>query len=396
MVKKIIVAREISWLSFNARVLQEANDPSLPLKQRIRFLGIHSNNRDEFFGVRMAVLKKMIKYNYKRNKSYLGKNPQKFLDQIHRIVLKQQADFNRIWKQILRELKKEKVFLIDDKHLTRNQKEFVTDYFDQEVSSAIIPLFIENIPTIPQFEDTSIFLGIMMKKNSRDPDQKFAIIEIPTKILSRFVSLPSAPGEQNIMLLEDVVRFNLPTIFSHLGYTYFDAHMFKVTKDHEIDIDNDISIPFIQKIKTGLKNRRKAKPIRFLYDKNMNTELLEFLIRKFNLTRKDSIIPGGRIRNFRDFMDFPAKLANPQERPQPFKHPLLAESLRISDVVMQRDVMLHLPYHTFNSIIDLLREGAMDPDVKSIKVALYRVAANSKICNALINAARNGKEVHVF
>ena len=396
MNRKKLIGREISWLSFNARVLQEANNPSLPLKQRIRFLGIYSNNRDEFFRVRVPVLKKMIKIKDKKDQNYLGKNPQKILDQIHRIVLKQQIDFDRIWNHIIADLKKEKVFLVDDKHLNANQKVFVSNFFDQDVSSSIIPLFIENMPQLPSFGDANIFLGIVMKKSKRSSDQKFAIIEIPTKNLNRFIFLPSAPDVQNIMLLEDTIRFNLPRIFSHLGYTYFEAHMFKVTKDAEIDVDSGISTSFVQKIEKGVKNRRKAPAMRFLYDRRMNKKLLALLIRKLNLTQKDSIIPGGYIRNFRDFMDFPAKLPNPNPRPPPFQHPELAKSLRVSDVIMKQDILLQLPYHSFNSIIDLLREAAMDPDVKSIKVTAYRLASNSKICNALINAVRNGKEVHVF
>lgn len=395
MNKKFIIAREISWLSFNARVLQEANDSSLPLKERIRFLGIYSNNLDEFFRVRVSVLKKMIKFNDKKKENYLGKNPQKILDQIHCILLHQQKDFNNIWKKITEDLKKEKVFLIDDKHLNANQKAFVTNFFDQEVSSSIIPLFIENMPQLPSFWDDNIFLGIVMGKNNALQEQKIAIIEIPTKDHSRFVFLPSPPGVQNIMLLEDVIRYNLPRIFSHLGYTHFEAHMFKVTRDAEIDIDNDLSTTFIQKIEKGVKNRRKAQAIRFLYDKRMNAGLLELLIRKLNLSYRDSIIPGGHIRNFHDFMEFPAILPNNRPRPQPFQHPDLAKSLRVSDVIMQKDVLLHTPYHSFNSVIDLLREAAMDPDVKSIKITAYRLASLSKICNALINAVRNGKQVHV-
>lgn len=395
MQKKIIKTREISWLSFNARVLQEANDPTLPLKERIRFLGIYSNNRDEFFRVQVSALKKMIQLNDKEYKGNPGKNPQKILAQVHSIVLKQQEDFNHIWKKIVEELKKEKVFLIDDKHLNAEQKNFVEDFFDQEVSSSIIPLLIENLPQLPCMGDNNIFLGIVMQKRSGQLDQLFAVIEIPTKNHNRFVFLPSAPGEQNIMLLEDVVRFNLPRIFSHLGYTRFQAHMFKITKDAALNIDNDISTSLTQKIENGIKNRRKGQTIRFLYDKEMNTGLLEFLIRKLNLSHRDSIIPGGRIRNFRDFMDFPAILPNSEIRPHPFKHPVLAKSLRVCDAIMRQDVLLHFPYHSFNSIIDLLREAAMDPDVKSIKISAYRLAPDSKICNALINAARNGKQVSV-
>lgn len=396
MNKKLLINREISWLSFNARVLQEANDPTLPLKERIRFLGIHSNNVDEFFRTRVAPLKKMIQLNDKNTKQYFGKHPQRILNQIHDIVLQQQDEFNRIWKKILNELKKEKVFLVDEKHLNAKQKTFLKIFFDQELSSSIIPLFIDKIPKLPAFVDNHIFLGIMMRKKSAPLDERFAIIEIPTKNHSRFVSLPSPPGEQHIMLLEDAICFNLPLIFSHLGERCFEAHMFKVTKDAEIDIDNDFSRTFIQKIRKGLKNRRKAQAIRFLYDKEMNPRLLQVLIEKFNLTDLDSVFPGGHIRNFRDFMHFPAILPNTQHRPLPFKHPLLAKTLRIFDVIQHRDLLLHFPYHSFNSIIDLLREAAMDADVKSIKITAYRLAPNSKICNALINAARNGKKVHVY
>lgn len=403
MNKKINIAREISWLSFNARVLQEADDPALPVKDRIRFLGIYSNNSDEFFKVRVAVLKKMIQFNDKKDKPYLGKNPQKIFDQVHGIILQQQKEFNRIWKKITLELKREKVFLIDDKHLNRKQKIFVRNYFDQEVSSSIIPLFVENMPQHSCIGGDNIFLGIVMYKagaasgndSPRHSEQKFAIIEIPTKNHSRFVSLPSDTSEQNIMLLENVIRFNLPRIFSHLGYTHFEAHTFKVTQDAEIDVDYDVPTTFIQKIENVGKNRRKAPAVRFVYDKNMNVELLEYLIRKLNLSRRDSIIPAGNIRNFRDFRDFPAKLPSCQGRRPAFKHPLLAKALRVSEVIGQRDVLLHFPYHSFNSIIDLLREAAMDSDVKVIKITGYRLAENSKICNALINAARNGKQVHV-
>lgn len=396
MQKKFIIAREISWLSFNARVLQEANDPTLSLKQRIRFLGIYSNNRDEFFRVRVAVLKKMVQLTGKNKKYYLGKRPQKILDQIHHIVLQQQEDFNRIWEDILEGLKKEKVTLVDAKHLNPEQQDFVRHVFDEEISSSVIPLLIENMPQLPTVGDNNIFLGIVMKKRNDPSNQKFSIIEIPTKNHSRFLSLPSQPGEQNIILLEDVIRFNLPRIFSHLGYTDFESHMFKVTKDAEIDIDNDISTTFVKQIEKGVRNRRKAPTTRFLYDKEMNTGLLEFLIRKLNLSQKDTIIPGGYIRNFRDFMEFPAKLSDSGIQHKPFQHPALAQSLTVSDAVMKQDILLHFPYHSFNSIIDLLREAAMDPDVKSIKITAYRLAANSKICNALINAVRNGKQVHVF
>lgn len=395
MPKKIAISREISWLSFNARVLQEANNPAIPLKEQIRFLGIHSNNRDEFFRTKVPVLKKMIAFYEIKQDKYHAKIHLQTLNLIQALVLQQQDEFDRIWKKIVENLKKEKVLFVDDKHLDAKQQKFVTCFFEENVSSSIIPLLIDQIETFPSFKDQTIFLGIMMRKTAEDCDQKFAIIEIPTKSSNRFISLPAAKGKQKIMLLEDIVRFNLPKIFSYLGYHYFEAHTFKVTRDAEITIDQDISASMIQQIKKGIKNRHKARAIRFQYEQEMNADLLEILIGKLHLSKRDSIIRAGHIRNFCDFMNFPAILPQEPSKPQPFKHPQLANVSAVSEVVLKQDVLLHFPYHSFNSLIDLLREAAMDPSVLRIRMTAYRLAPHSRICNALINAARNGKDVHV-
>ena len=398
MAKKQIIPRDISWLSFNGRVLQEANDPSVPLEQRIRFLGIYSNNSDEFFRVRVATLKRMIELAEKRKKlnMHMEDDPQKILDTIQTIVLQQQNEFNRIWDGILKELRKEKILLVDEKHLTREQQKFVRSFFDEHVRSNVIPLMIESLQQLPYLRDKSIYLGVVMSKKQSAYKQKYSLIEVPARAIGRFVELPSKSGEHSIILLEDVIRFNLPFIFSYFDYDYFESHIFKVTKDAELDIDNDISTTFVEKIEKGLKNRRKGKPVRFVYDKEMDAGLLEYLIRRLSLSRKSNLIPGGRIHNFRHFMDFPDVFHNKRTRRQPFTHPALQNSVRVTDVITKKDVMLHFPYHTFNALIDLLREAAMDPDVTSIKITAYRLAPNSKIINALINASRNGKEVVVM
>jgi polyphosphate kinase len=396
MSKKHLLARDISWLSFNARVLQEASDHTVPLQQRIRFLGIHSNNMDEFFRVRVATLKRMIELGGKKGNMHLEENPQSILDQIQVIVLQQQNEFNRIWDDILLELAKEKVFLVDETHLNPAQQEFVKRFFDEEVRSNIIPLLIESLPQLPYLRDKSIYLGVVMRKAASAYEQKYALIEVPSKVVGRFIQLPSPENERHIILLEDVIRFNLPFIFSYFGYDHFDAHLFKVTKDAEIDIDNDISTSFVQKIEKGLRNRRKGKPVRFIYDKEMDAGMLEYLMRRLNLSRKDNIIPGGRIHNFRHFMDFPDVFPSQKSERPPFAHPLLQRTLRVTDIILKEDVMLHFPYHSFNSIIDLLREAAMDPDVNTIKITAYRLATHSRIINALINAVRNGKQVVVM
>jgi polyphosphate kinase len=398
MSKNKLIQRDISWLSFNARVLQEANDPTVPLKERIRFLGIFSNNSDEFFRVRVATLKRMLDFTGKGKKldMHLEEDPQTILDEIQTIVLEQQNEFNRIWQDILIELKKEKIFLVDEKHLTKEQQVFVKKYFEEEVRSNIIPLMIESLPQLPYLRDKSIYLGVVMRKRNSAYHQKYALIEVPARAVGRFIQLPSRQDEKQIILLEDVVRFNLPAIFSYFDYHYFESYIFKVTKDAEIDIDNDVSTTFVEKIEKGLKNRRKGKPVRFVYDKNMDAGLLEYLIRKLSLTSKSNIIPGGRIHNFRHFMDFPDVFNTKRTRRAPFTHPALQSSMRVTDVILKKDVMLHFPYHSFNTVTDLLREAAMDPDVVSIRITAYRLASNSKVINALINASRNGKQVIVM
>jgi polyphosphate kinase len=396
--KNNYIPRDISWLSFNARVLQEANDKSVTLKDRIRFLGIFSNNLDEFFRVRVATLKRMVELLEKKKSLNIDilESPQLILDEIQKVVLKQQSEFNRIWGNINNELIKRKILIINDRKLNAEQKIFVKDYFDNEVRPYIIPLMIENLPELPYLRDKSLYLAIVMRNKNNAYQEKFSLIEIPSKSVGRFIILPSSPGTKSIILLEDIIKFNLPVIFSHFKFNQFDAHVFKITKDAEIDLDQEVGINFVEKISKGIKNRRKGKPVRFVYDKDMNAELLDFLIQKLHLTRKSSIIPGGHIHNFRHFMDFPDVLVEKQDRPKPFAHPAFKKNNQVSEVVLQKDVLLHFPYHSFDPVIDMLREAAMDDNVISIKITAYRLASNSKVINALINAARNGKKVTVF
>jgi polyphosphate kinase len=393
--KQKSIIRDISWLSFNARVLQEAADLTVPLRERIRFLGIFSNNMDEFFRVRVATLKRMLDLGAKHN-MHLEKEPETILDDIQSIVLNQQSEFNRIWENISEELKKEKIFLLTEKDLNREQKLFVHRYFEDEVRSNVIPIMIQNIEHFHYLRDKSIFLGVLLSKEDSAYNQKYAIIEVPSKTLGRFVILPSQPGEHCIILLEDIIRFKLPTIFSFFGYDKYESWIFKVTRDAELDIDTDVATNIIQKIEKGIRNRRKGKPVRFVYDKEMDPSLLEYLMKRINVSKKDNLIPGGRIHNFRHFMDFPDSVFSKKgSRKKPLQHFLLANTQRVTDIVLGTDIMLHFPYHSFNPIIDLLREAAIDPAVTSIKLTCYRLASNSKIINALVNAVRNGKQVTV-
>ncbi|WP_374460888.1 polyphosphate kinase 1 [Chryseobacterium taeanense] len=391
--------RDITWLAFNERVLQEAMDEKVPLHLRIRFLGIFSNNLDEFFRVRVAGLKRAMDFKEKVIAESFYQPPSKILQKINDIVIRHQQNFDKTWRKIQGEMADHHVFIKTAKNLTTEQKEFVRKYFDEVVESNVIPILLHENTPMPYMRDKSLYLGVAMRKKDWQYSSNYAIIEIPSRFVGRFVLLPTDdPQEKNVMLLEDVITFNLPHIFSYFGYDEFSANAFKVTKDAELDLDNDIRTNFAEKIEKGLKNRRKGKPTRFVFDKDMDKALLEMLIRKLNLTKKDSIIPGGKIHNFKHFMDFPdvfEKYERPVERTS-FTHPDFENGERVTNVILKHDVLLTFPYHKYNPVIDLLREAAMDPDVKSIQITAYRLASSSKIINALIYAARNGKEVTVM
>jgi polyphosphate kinase len=394
--KRRTIPRDISWLAFNARVLQEAADQTVPLRERVKFLGIFSNNLDEFFRVRVAALNRMKEFSGKgRLNMHMETAPEKILNQIQDIVLEQQELFDEIWKNINSEMTKEKIFLVTEKELNKEQQKFVQNYFEEEVRASIIPLMIQSIPQFPYLREKSIYLGAVLSRKTSDAEEKkLALIEIPTRVLGRFVILPSpSPDEHHIILLEDIIRFNLKSIFSYFGYDRYRSWVFKVTKDAEIDIDNDLSTTLIEKIEKGLKNRRKGKFVRFVFDKEMDPDLLNFLIKGLSLIKKGNVIPGGRIHNFRHFMEFPDVFPRKGQRKKPFLPPLVSRSHRITDIVLEQDLMLHFPYHSFSPVIDMLREAAIDPEVTSIKITCYRLAPNSKVINALINAVRNGKQV---
>lgn len=397
--KKIVkthkIVRDLSWLAFNARVLQEANDKSVPLSERLRFLGIFSNNLDEFFRVRVATLNRMVQFG-KEAKMYLEHKPANILKQIQLTVLEQQKEFERIYSSILTELKKEKITIINENQLNASQKQFVLNYFNDKVRTNIAPLMIESIPELPLLRDKSIYLACALGNTTNSFMNSYALIEVPTNVLPRFLILPSNKGEKNIILLEDIIRFCLPNLFAQFGFNHFEGYIIKVTRDAELDIDNDINTDLIQSIEKGLKNRKKGKAVRLVYDKSIQKNLLHYLIKLLGLTKKDSLIAGGRIHNFKDFMDFPMEVFEKRlTRNKPFVHPLFTQPVRILEVLNTRDVMLHFPYHSFDSIIDLLREAAIDPFVESIKITCYRLAKESKIIKALINALRNGKKVTV-
>ncbi len=393
--EKNTIVRDLSWLSFNGRVLQEAQDPTVPLPDRIKFLGIFSNNLDEFFRVRVATLARMVRVG-KAAKVHLEDNPEKILKQISEKVNTQRIEFDKAWAEVQRELAKEQIFLKTEKQLSKAQRAFVARYFDERVRTRLVPLMIESMPTAPLLSDKDIYLACVLGNRKNTLLQRYALIAVPTRELPRFVILPTENEEKHIILLEDIIRFSLPTLFAPFGFDKFMSAIIKVTRDAELETDQDVNANLIEELEKGIKARKRGRATRFIYDRAIDPGLLDYLIRRLGLTRRDNLIASGRIHNFKDFMDFPEEVFDDISfRDKPFVHPLLVQPCRIMDVLEKRDVMLHFPYHSFDSVIDLLREAAIDSFVRSIKITAYRLAHNSKIVNALINAVRNGKEVTV-
>lgn len=385
--------REISWLSFNERVLQEADDATVPLIERIKFLGIFSSNLDEFFRIRVAALKRIARY--KSHDQKLDFDPAIVLQEIHTIVLNQQNKFEGIYKKIIKELNKEKIFIINEKQLNPLQGRYVKTYFQKNILPSLAPIMIDKVKNFPYLKDKSIYLAVRLSKKNKIKKEKHAIIEIPTA-LERFVVLPGIRSKKYVILLDDVIRYCLEDIFYILSFDQFAAWTIKLTRDAELDIDNDVSGNFIEKISNSLKQRKKGLPVRFIYDGKIPKDLLEYLINRIHLGRHD-LIPGGTYHNFKDFINFP----NIGEKYLVYKsfnqltHKHLNLKRSIIKTIRERDCIVHLPYQLFDYIIHFLREASIDPKVKAVKITLYRLAQNSNIINALINAAKNGKSITV-
>ncbi|MGI9191747.1 MAG: polyphosphate kinase 1 [Chitinophagaceae bacterium] len=390
-----LLVRDISWLSFNARVLQEAEDPRVPLYERLRFLGIFSNNLDEFFRVRVAALNRMLRIG-KEMPFHSEEKPAAILKEIQQIVLSQQESFERIYADVQQALKKEKIAFVSDTTLNAEQRGIVRAYFNDKVRTNLFPIMIESVPELPLLSDRAIYLACTLSNSDNSFMNSYALIEIPSGVLPRFKILPGPKGFRHIILLEDIIRLGLPDLFTQFGFNWFEGSIIKVTRDAELDLDVDLSTDVIQKLEKGLKNRKKGKAVRFVYDKQINKNLLAYLTKLLNLSKKDPLIPGGRIHNFKDFMSFPEGIIQgTSTRKAPFIHPLLKPPVRILHILDERDILLHFPYHSFDSLIDLLRESAIDPNVTHIRITCYRLAKESKIVNALLNAVRNGKKVSV-
>jgi polyphosphate kinase len=390
------VNRDVSWLSFNARVLQEAEDKTVPILERLRFLAIFSNNLDEFFRVRIATLKRVMDFG-KKAKTQLHIKPQKLLDEIQKIVIQQNLQFEKTYKEIQQELRTHGIHIIDETKLSAVQSKFVKNYFADNVRPALVPIMLDQVKQFPYLKDKSIYLGVKLSVDGKPKMTQYALLEIPSDPAGRFVILPSVNNNQYVILLDDIIRHNLPEVFSIFPFDRIEGYTIKLTRDAELDIDNDVSQSFLDKISKSVKNRQKGDPVRFVFDQSMPPDLLAILTSRMKLRKYDNLIPGGRYHNFKDFMAFPALGAKSlrYEDYKPLVHPALMKDKSIFDAIKKRDILLHYPYQGFGHFIELLREAAIDPTVKSIKITLYRAAKKSKVINALINAARNGKDVTV-
>ena len=396
------INREISWLRFNERVLQESMDKKVPLIERLRFLGIFSNNLDEFFKVRYATVKRIVQAG-KSGKSVLGGEKAKdLLEEITNIVIRQQKESQVILKQIEEELQEENIFLIDETEIQEHQEDFLKSYFIQKVGPSLMTIILDEHTEFPRLKDSAAYLAVKMVLIDTEGDdasyskKQYALIEIPREI-DRFIVLPKEEEKNYIMLLDDLIRYSLRSIFNMFAYESVSAHMIKITRDAELDIDNDLSKSFIEKISHSVENRKISDPVRFVYDSSIEEDTLNFLKEKMNIQDTDSVIPGGRYHNRRDYMGFPSlgrsDLMYDRITPLPVVGLQLEGSL--FEQIAKKDYLQYAPYHTFNYVIKFLREAALDPKVRSIKITVYRLAANSQVAASLINAAKNGKQVTV-
>ena len=392
--KNIYINRELSWLQFNARVLQEAADQSVPLIERLRFLGIFSNNLDEFFKVRYATVKRIDEAG-KGGKSELGGiKASDLLGEITKIVIDQQSESLEILATINKELEREKIHIINETQIDAEQHEFIKNYFFQEISPALVVIMLNEDVGVPELKDSAAYLNVKM--SSKTGPNQYALIEI-SRTMDRFIVLPSKGDSNYIIMVDDLLRYCLDDIFNIFSYDEISAHMIKITRDGELDFDSDLSKSFIDKLSRSVKGRKSGDPVRFVYDKGIDADTLGYLLERMNIDSKDSIIPGGRYHNRRDYMGFPSlgrtDLLYDKIKPLAVKGLSLQESIFKS--IAEKDYLVYTPYHTFSYIVKFLREAALDPNVRTIKITIYRLAQISHVASSLINAAKNGKEVTV-
>jgi len=385
-----IINREISWLYFNDRVLQEAADPTVPLIDRIKFLAIFSSNLDEFYRVRVATLSRLANLNVKA-KEILGYNPKKILNQIKNIVVRQERKFNNLYENIIvKQLAEEKIFILNDKQLNVSRGEFVKHYFREKLLATLVPIMLNEDLPLPELRDRAIYFFVKLTKNKKT---RLALIEFPDS-LSRFIVLPETNNLKFIILLDDVIRYSLEDIFFIFDHDKIEAYSIQLTRDAELDLDKEVSEKFIDSLAKSLQKRKKGKPMRLLYDSEMPLDMLKYLVNKMGLGG-ESLIPGNRYHNFKNFISFPNVGRHELEYDRNIPLPVdgLSFGKSLMEMVARKDYLISTPYQSYDYVIHFLREAAIDPKVKEISIAVYRLAENSRVIHALINAAKNGKKV---
>lgn len=388
--------RDISWMYFNERILQEATREHVPLLERMSFLGIYSNNLDEFFRVRMASQSRIAECT-DRSAARESEHAKKVIKQINKLNAQYAKAYSKAVDEVTEALRRENIFLVSDTELTPEQQDFIHDYYHSKLSGLIVPVWFSAIKMLDYENDEDIYLAVKVTRHEPRTVSDYAFLELPVAQCGRFVRLPDHEGKSYLMYLDDAVRHCLPFIFEGLGYTGYEAYTFKFTRDAEMEIDNDLRTGMLQKISKGVKSRKRGEPLRVLYDARMPKDLLKRVLRKLDLDSLDTVLAGGRYQNHKDFMKFPN--CGRGDLRYPAWPPILKRELDGPESLIRRiqekDRFLHVPYHSFDSFIRLLQEAAVSKEVDSIKMTLYRLAKESKVVKALIGAARNGKKVTV-
>ena len=389
-----MLSKELSWLYFNERVLEEANCKTTPLMERVKFLGIFSSNLDEFFKVRVAVLNRLSKLK-KSEIDALPSNPVETLKAIQKKVVQLQKHFDGTYSKVIEELEKKDIFLLDEKQLDDEQKAQARQYFHDNVRHYIYPIVISQQKEFPDLNDNSIYLAVDLCSSKNKRNRKYSLIELPKEV-SRFYVLPDSMQRTNIMFIDDVIRLCLPDIYSFLNFDILNAYTIKISRNAELKISKNLSVSYLDKISQSISKRRLGQPVRLIYDKNIPSTLLNLVSSKLQIKRhKATVLAGQRYHNFKDLFSFPK--VNRNDLYYKLPAPMLCNDFEagksLLGAIKNKDVLLNYPYQSFDHVIDLLREASIDPYVRDIKITLYRVAKNSHVINALVNAARNGKNV---
>lgn len=391
------INREMRWLSFNERVLKTAENPRTPLMERLKFVGIFSSNLDEFYAVRVGSLHRMI-IDSQHHPAPAGVKPKVLVKQILREVRHVNDRMDTVIADIMTELRRHGISIVDDRTISSPQLEFVSEYFTNTVRNRLFPLMLDPSLPFPYLKHVAIYLAVHMRRSDDESDFQYALIEIPTNVLPRYIAIPSQNNRKYFIMLDDLVRIKLKEIFSALPYDVYNAYTIKITRDGEYDLAGEVTKSLYEKLSTSIKQRNEGDPVRFVYDQTMPKPLLDYIMEHAGLQDCRIIIPGGRYHNARDMMSFP-HVGNSKlyfEAQPPLEHHTLRKPGNLIAQIESRDHLVSLPYHRYNYVIDLLREASLDSSVVSIKMTLYRVPEDSSVINALRNAARNGKKVTLF